>query len=72
MNTLQAELASLHAPVNNILDENNIIDETPNNESIGITVTVTNCLLQSVTVTMNPTESTQTITLQIQPSNRNQ
>ena len=65
MNTLQAELASLHAPVNNI-------DETPDNESIGITVTVTNCLLQSVTVTMNPTESTQTITLQIQPSNRNQ
>ena len=62
MNTLQAELASLHAPVNNI-------DETPSNETIGITVTVTNCLLQSVTVTVNPTESTQTITLQIQGSN---
>jgi len=65
MNTLRAELASLHAPVDNV-------DDTPENESVGITVTVTNCLVQSVTVTMNPTESTQTITLQIQASNRSQ
>lgn len=63
MNTLPAEeLTRLHAAVNNI-------DEAPDNESIGLTVTVVNCNVQSITVTLNPTESTQTIVLQIQRIN---
>ena len=62
MNAFQEELSRLHTPVDNV-------DETSDNESIAITVTATNCLVRSVAVTFNPTESTQTIILQISKSN---
>ena len=62
MNAFEEELSRLHTPVDNV-------DETTDNESIGINVTATNCLVRSVAVTFIPTESTQTIILRIDLSN---
>ena len=62
MNVFEEELSRLHTPVNNV-------DETTDNESIGINVTATNCLVRSVAVTFNPTESIQTIILRIDLNN---
>lgn len=54
------ELSRLHRPVNNI-------DETSDNESTGMIVIATNCLVRSIAVTLNLTvELLQKIILLIQ------